>query len=91
MQMIERVESYGAVFRFEPPVPVRDDETLPVILERLVVIATVGVDYPYNAGDQAIEDELRQVIVEGFEDNPHYPAESFTSSMGSDYQISVIN
>jgi hypothetical protein len=62
MREIVSVNAYDATFRFEPPVPIRDDEETPVSLARLATIAGLGVYYPRDFIDQAWEEGIERVI-----------------------------
>jgi hypothetical protein len=70
MREIVSVNAYDATFRFEPPVPIRDDEETPVSLARLVTIAGLGVARPTDALHQVWENGLQAVFTELARYNP---------------------
>ena len=61
--------AFETTFNFEPPVPVRDDESANPSLARLATVAWYGTDYPRGFRDQTCEESFMQT----FDDLGHNP------------------
>ncbi|HSX45268.1 MAG TPA: hypothetical protein VLF39_04165 [Candidatus Saccharimonadales bacterium] len=95
MREQSKVECNGSIFKFEPPVKIRDDEPPigeeePVTtLERLATVAWYGTEFPRGLADQTCE----EMMVQYFEDVKRDPREisnKLNTILKDKYEITLV-